>query len=158
MSTLIEGSCAPAFKGKDQNGKIISLAGFRGKKLILYFYPEDMTPTCTVQACNLRDNFELLKKNGFEIIGVSPDEIKKHKKFEEKFGLPFTLIADSDHTIINNYGVWGEKQLYGRRYMGLHRTTFVIDEKGIIKNIFLKPKSKQHAEEIIAAWDALHNK
>ena len=158
MSTLLEGSSAPAFKGQDQNGKIISLAGYKGKKLILYFYPEDMTPTCTVQACNLRDNFELLKKNGFEIIGISPDEIKKHKKFEEKFDLTFTLIADPAHTIINNYGVWGEKQLYGRRYMGLHRTTFVIDEKGIIKKIFFKPKSKQHSEEIIEAWDALHNK
>ena len=149
---LIEGKKAPAFKGKDQNGKPVSLADFKGKKTVLYFYPEDDTPTCTVQACNLRDNFSLLKKNGFIVLGVSPDEEKKHKKFEAKYDLPFTLIADADHKIIDSYGVWGEKQLYGRTYMGLHRTTFLIDEKGIIRKIFLKPKSKQHTEEILKAW------
>jgi peroxiredoxin Q/BCP len=106
-----------------------------------------------VQACNLRDNFALLKKQGFEVIGVSPDETAKHKKFETKYKLPFTLIADPDHTIIDKYGVWGEKQLYGRKYMGLHRTTFVIDEKGIIRKIFLRPRNKQHAEEIVKAWE-----
>lgn len=148
---LQEGTKAPAFKGKDQDGKTISLSDFKGKKIVLYFYPADMTPTCTVQACNLRDNFALLKKEGFSIIGISPDDEKKHKKFEEKFDLPFPLIADTDHTIIDKFGVWGEKQLYGRKYMGLHRTTFVIDEKGIIKKVFLKPKSKQHAEEILKA-------
>ena len=149
---LTEGKKAPAFKGKDQNGKPVSLADFKGKKVVLYFYPEDDTPTCTVQACNLRDNFGLLKKNGFIVLGVSPDEEKKHKKFEAKYDLPFTLIADADHTIIDSYGVWGEKQLYGRTYMGLHRTTFLIDEKGVIRKIFLKPKSKQHTEEILKAW------
>jgi peroxiredoxin Q/BCP len=149
MITLREGEKAPAFKGKDQNGDTVSLGDFKGKKVVLYFYPEDDTPTCTVQACNLRDNFSLLKKEGFVVLGVSPDEPKKHKKFEAKYNLPFTLIADPDHTIIDKYGVWGLKKLYGREYMGLHRTTFLIDEKGVIKKIFLKPKSKQHTEEIL---------
>lgn len=152
MTHLTEGTKAPAFKGKDQNGKTVSLADYKGKKIVLYFYPEDDTPTCTVQACNLRDNFGLLKKNGFIVLGVSPDEEKKHKKFEAKYDLPFTLIADADHTIIDKYGIWGEKQMYGRTYMGLHRTTFLIDEKGVIRKIFLKPKSKQHSEEILKAW------
>lgn len=151
MTTLSEGQKAPAFKGKDQNGKTVSLSQFKGKKLVIYFYPEDDTPTCTTQACNLRDNYGLLKNAGFEIVGISPDDVKKHKKFEDKYDLPFTLIADPEHTIIDAYGVWGEKQLYGRKYMGLHRTTFVLDEKGIIRKIFLKPRSKQHAEEILAA-------
>lgn len=156
MATHItEGTKAPAFKGKDQDGNTISLADYKGKKLVLYFYPEDDTPTCTVQACNLRDNFAALKANGFTVIGISPDEEKKHKKFEAKYKLPFTLIADPKHTIIDKYGVWGEKQLYGRKYMGLHRTTFLIDEKGIIKKIFLKPRSKQHTEEILKAWQLI---
>ena len=152
MITLKEGSKAPAFKGKDQDGKTVSLADYKGKKLVLYFYPEDDTPTCTVQACNLRDNYGILKNNGFEVLGISPDEEKKHKKFEDKYDLPFTLLSDPNHVIIDKYGVWGEKQLYGRKYMGLHRTTFLIDEKGIIRKIFLKPKSKQHSEEILKAW------
>ncbi|MBO9635653.1 MAG: thioredoxin-dependent thiol peroxidase [Chitinophagaceae bacterium] len=152
---LQEGDKAPAFKGQDQDGNTISLSDLKGKKLILYFYPQDDTPTCTVQACNLRDNFALLRKEGFTVIGVSPDEIEKHKKFESKYQLPFTLIADPSHTIIDKYGVWGEKQLYGRKYMGLHRTTFLIDEKGIIRKIFLRPKNKQHAEEIVKAWSEL---
>jgi peroxiredoxin Q/BCP len=158
MTHLTEGCKAPSFKGKDQNGDTVSLADHKGKKVILFFYPEDDTPTCTIQACNLRDNFGLLKKNGFVVIGVSPDEEKKHKKFETKFDLPFTLIADPDHKIIDAYGVWGEKQLYGRTYMGLHRTTFVLDEKGIIRKIFTRPKNKQHAEEIIAAWQLINEK
>jgi peroxiredoxin Q/BCP len=152
MTQLTEGKKAPAFKGKDQNGKLVSLADYVGKKLVLYFYPQDDTPTCTVQACNLRDNFALLKKNGFTVLGVSPDAETKHKKFEAKYDLPFTLIADTDHKIIDKFGVWGEKQMYGKSYMGLHRTTFLIDEKGVIRKIFLKPKSKQHAEEILEAW------
>jgi peroxiredoxin Q/BCP len=155
MTTLKEGSKAPAFKGKDQDGKTVSLADFKGQKVVLYFYPQDDTPTCTVQACNLRDNFSLLKKNGFIVLGVSPDEEKKHKKFEAKYDLPFTLLADPEHTIIDKYEVWGEKQLYGKKYLGLHRTTFLIDEKGIIKKIFVKPKSKQHTEEILAAWQLI---
>lgn len=149
---LTEGQKAPDFKGKDQNGKTISLKDYKGKKVVLYFYPQDDTPTCTIQACNLRDNYALLRKNGFEVIGVSPDSEKSHKKFETKFDLPFTLIADEQHVILNKYGVWGEKQLFGNHYMGVHRTTFVIDEKGIIRKIFLKPKNKQHATEIIAAF------
>ena len=155
MTHLTEGNKAPAFKSKDQNGTAVSLAGYKGQKIVLYFYPEDDTPTCTIQACNLRDNFSLLKKHGFVVLGVSPDEEKKHKKFEAKYDLPFTLIADADHTIIDKYGVWGQKQLYGRTYMGLHRTTFLIDEKGIIRKIFLKPKSKQHTDEILKAWEEL---
>jgi peroxiredoxin Q/BCP len=151
MTTLTEGQKAPAFKGKDQNGNPVSLSDYKGEKIVLFFYPEDDTPTCTIQACNLRDNFSLLKQNGFTVLGISPDEVKKHKKFEAKYDLPFTLISDPDHTIIDKYGVWGEKQLYGRNYMGLHRTTFLIDGNGIIRKIFLKPKNKQHAEEIIAA-------
>jgi len=155
MTHLQEGDKAPAFTGKDQDGKKVSLSDLKGKKVVLYFYPEDDTPTCTVQACNLRDNYALLKKAGFAILGISPDEEKKHKKFEGKYDLPFTLVADPGHAIIDKYGVWGEKLLYGRRYMGLHRTTFLIDEKGIIRKIFLKPKSKQHAEEILKAWSEL---
>lgn len=155
MPPLSEGSKAPAFKGKDQNGKAVSLADFKGKKLVLYFYPQDDTPTCTVQACNLRDNFGLLRNKGFVVLGVSPDSIEKHKKFENKHELPFTLIADPEHSIIDKYGVWGEKQLYGRKYMGLHRTTFLVDEKGMIRKIFLKPKSKEHAAEILAAWEQI---
>lgn len=155
MITLKEGDKAPVFTANDQNGQKISLAGLKGKKLVLYFYPEDDTPTCTIQACNLRDNYALLKKEGFTVLGVSPDEEKKHKKFEAKYDLPFTLLADPEHRIIDKYGVWGEKQLYGRKYMGLLRTTFLIDEKGKIRKIFTKPKSKAHAEEIVAAWKAL---
>lgn len=155
MITLKEGDKAPAFSTKNQDGKKLSLADFKGKKLVLYFYPEDGTPTCTVQACNLRDNYALLKKQGFEVVGISPDDEKSHKKFEAKFNLPFTLLTDPDHIILNKYGVWDEKQMYGRKYMGVLRTTFLIDEKGIIKKIFLKPKNKQHAEEIIAAWKEL---
>ncbi len=155
MTSLSEGEKLPAFKGKDQNGKTFSSADLKGKKAIVYFYPEDDTPTCTTQACNLRDHFGLLRNKGFVVVGVSPDEEKKHKKFEGKYELPFTLIADPKHVVINKFGIWGEKKLYGRTYMGLHRTTFVIDEKGIIRKIFLKPKSKQHAEEILAAWEQL---
>jgi peroxiredoxin Q/BCP len=120
-----------------------------GKKLAIYFYPEDDTPTCTVQSCNLRDNFSALKAAGFDIIGISPDDVESHKKFKNKFQLPFTLIADPKHTIIEKYGVWGEKNLYGHKHMGIHRTTFVIDEKGFIKKIFRRPNNKAHAEEII---------
>jgi len=150
MATHLQvGQKAPAFKGIDQDGKKVSLTDFKGQKVVLYFYPEDDTPTCTVQACNLRDNYSLLTKNGFKVIGVSPDDEKSHQKFKEKFNLPFTLIADPQHKIIDKYGVWGLKNLYGREYMGLFRTTFVIDEKGIISKIFLRPKNKVHAEEIV---------
>jgi len=157
MIQLQEGDKAPIFSGLDQNGKKISLGDLSGKKIVLYFYPEDDTPTCTIQACNLRDNYALLKKNGFVILGVSPDDEKKHKRFMAKFGLPFTLIADPLHAIIDKYGVWGEKKLYGREYMGIHRTTFLIDQKGIIRKIFLRPKNKQHAEEIIKSWKGIQS-
>src|SRR5688500_1552966 len=155
MITLQPGSKAPAFTGTNQNGNKVSLKDFKVKKVVLFFYPEDDTPTCTVQACNLRDNYALLKSNGFEVIGVSPDDETSHKKFETKFNLPYTLIADRKHNIIDKYGVWGEKQLYGRKYMGLHRTTFLIDEKGIIRKIFLRPNNKAHAEQIVKEWNAL---
>lgn len=155
MITLKEGDKAPAFTGKDQNRQRIALADYKGKKVVLYFYPQDDTPTCTVEACNLRDNFSLLKAQGFSVIGVSPDDEKSHKKFETKFLLPFPLVADPDHKIIDRYGVWGEKQLYGRKYPGLHRTTFLIDEQGVIRKVFLKPRSKQHAEDISKAWAAI---
>lgn len=153
MIILTNGEKAPLFSGKNQNGEIVTLKSVLGKKVVLFFYPEDDTPTCTIQACNLRDNYSLLKKEGFEVIGISPNDVNSHKKFVEKFNLPFTLIADEKHSIINKYGVWGEKKLYGRSYMGLHRTTFVIDEKGIIKKIFLKPTNKKHAEQIIKNWN-----
>ena len=146
-----EGDKAPAFSVKDSEGNQVSLDDFKGKKLVLYFYPQDNTPTCTVQACNLRDNFSLLTKRGFSVVGVSPDEESSHKKFAAKFSLPFVLIADPEHEIIGKYGVWGEKQMYGKKYMGLLRTTFVIDEAGLIEKIFRKPKSKEHAQEILAA-------
>ena len=156
MTQLQEGDKAPAFTAKDQNGNKVSLSSLKGQKIVLYFYPEDDTPTCTVQACNLRDNYALLKREGFTVLGISPDEEKKHKKFEGKYDLPFTLLSDPEHKVIDKYGVWGEKQLYGRKYMGLHRTTFLIDEKGAIRKIFIKPKSKSHAEEIVKAWRELN--
>ena len=155
MSQLSEGDKAPAFKSIDQNGKPVSLNDFNGKRVVLYFYPEDDTPTCTVEACNLRDNYSQLKQREIIVLGVSPDDQKKHKKFEQKFHLPFTLVTDEGKKIINKYGVWGEKNLYGRKYMGLHRTTFLIDEKGIIRKVFKKPRSKIHSEEILAAWEAI---
>lgn len=152
MITLSPGSKAPAFTALNQEGKKVSLKDYLGKKVVLYFYPQDDTPTCTIQACNLRDNFALLKKKGFEVLGVSPDKPEKHKKFETRYKLPFTLIADPDKIVIEKYGVWGPKKMFGTDYMGVLRTTFVIDEKGNIRHVFIKPKTKMHAEEIIAAW------
>jgi len=149
MITLKVGDKAPAFTGIDQNGKKISLAQYKGKKLILFFYSEAGSPTCTIESCNLRDNYDLLKKNGFEVVGVSPDNESTQKKFEIKYKLPFPLIADTSHEILEKFGVWDQKKLFGREYMGVLRTTFLIDEKGIIRKIFFKPKNKAHAEEII---------
>jgi peroxiredoxin Q/BCP len=149
MVTLKEGDKAPAFSAKDQDGNKVSLSDYRGKRVVLYFYPEDDTPTCTIQACNLRDNYSLLKEHGYEVIGISPDETKKHKKFESKFQLPFRLLSDPTHKVLEKYGVWDKKQMFGSHYMGVLRTTFIIDEKGIIRRIFLRPKNKAHAEEII---------
>lgn len=155
MITLREGDKAPAFSGKDQNGNKIALADYKGKKLVLYFYSEAGSPTCTIESCNLRDNYTLLRKNGFEVLGVSPDDAATQKKFEIKYKLPFPLIADTAHSVLEKYGVWDQKKMFGREYMGVLRTTFVIDEKGIIRKMFLKPKNKAHAEEIIAAWKQL---
>jgi peroxiredoxin Q/BCP len=152
MKHLKEGDKAPAFKGVDQNGNTISLAALKGKKVILYFYPHDNTPTCTDQACNLRDNYQLLLKEGFTVIGVSTDSEKSHQKFARKYDLPFPLLPDEDHKIVNAYGVWGEKKFMGRIFDGIHRTTFLINEKGIIEKIIDKPHSKTHAEEILEIW------
>lgn len=151
MVTLKEGDKAPAFTSKDQDGKKISLADYKGKKLVLYFYSEAGSPTCTIESCNLRDNYGLLKKNGFEVLGVSPDNEKKQKSFEIKYKLPFPLITDTENKVTGAYGVHDMKKLFGREYMGILRTTFIIDEKGVIRKIFTKPKNKAHAEEIIAA-------
>jgi peroxiredoxin Q/BCP len=151
MVLLKEGDKAPAFTGKDQDGNKISLSNYKGKKLVLYFYSEAGSPTCTIESCNLRDNYGLLRKKGFEVLGVSPDNQKSQKKFEIKYKLPFPLIADDSHGIVEKYGVWDQKKLFGREYMGVLRTTFVIDENGIIAKIFTRPKNKAHAEEIISA-------
>jgi peroxiredoxin Q/BCP len=152
MDALQPGDKAPAFSGKDKNGKTISLSDLKGKKVALVFYPEDDSPLCTVQVCNLRDNYAQLKKQGFEVIGVSPDDEASHRHFENKFNLPFTLLSDPDHIIMDKYGVWAEKQMFGNRFMGVKRNTFVIDEQGIIRKIILRPKTTQHAEEIINAF------
>ena len=146
---LREGDKAPTFTSTDQDGNKISQEDYKGKKLVLYFYGEAGSPTCTIESCNLRDNYALLKQNGFEVLGVSPDTTNAQKKFEQKYKLPFPLIADTEHVILEKYGVWDQKKLFGREYMGVLRTTFVIDENGIIAKIFHKPKNKAHAEEII---------
>jgi peroxiredoxin Q/BCP len=149
MTNLKVGDKAPDFKGKDENGNSISLNDFKGKKVILYFYPKDMTPGCTVEAQNLRDHYDVLTKKGFVVIGVSADDEKKHQKFIEKHQLPFHLIADTDKSIINAYGVWGPKKFMGKSYEGIHRTTFVIDENGTIEAIIPKVKTKEHAQQIL---------
>ncbi|MCS6992163.1 MAG: thioredoxin-dependent thiol peroxidase [Chitinophagales bacterium] len=143
------GSLAPDFSAKDQHGRSVRLKDFRGKKVVLYFYPQDFTPTCTTQACNLRDHYQTLSKKGYVVIGVSPQDVASHQKFAERHQLPFILLADPDQTIIKKYGVWGEKSLYGRRYMGVFRTTFVIDENGRIEKIISKVKAKEHAAQIL---------
>ena len=152
MGQLKEGSKAPMFEGIDQNGKTVKLTDFAGKKLILYFYPKDNTPGCTAEACNLRDNHESLLDKGFAIIGVSPDNEKSHKGFAGKYSLPFPLIADTSKKIMNDYGVWGEKKLYGKSYMGVIRTTFIIDEKGIIEKIIEKVDTAGHTEQIFKLY------
>ena len=141
---LTEGKKAPSFTAKDQDGATIKLSEFKGKKLALYFYPKDDTSTCTVQACNLRDGFKALAKKGIEVIGVSPDDEKSHTKFIAKHKLTFRIIADTDKKLVEKFGVWGEKQLYGNKYMGVFRTTFLIDENGVIVKIISKPKVKEH--------------
>ncbi len=150
MIKLEEGDKAPVFSGKDQNGDIIELGQFKGRKLILYFYPKDNTPGCTVESCNLRDGYEQLKTLGFDVIGVSPDSEASHQKFISKHSLPFHLIADTEKKVLTSYGAWGPKKLYGREYEGVIRTTFVIDENGIIEKIFKKVKTKEHTEQILS--------
>ncbi len=146
---LAIGDKAPAFSGIDQNEKKVSLKDLKGKKVILYFYPKDDTPGCTAESCNLRDNWSQLKKKGYEIVGVSADDAKSHKKFADKYDLNFTLIADTVKKVIEAYGVWGEKSMYGKKYMGIIRTTFVINEKGKIEKIFDKVDTKNHSEQIL---------
>jgi len=149
MITLKEGDIAPIFKGLNQDGKELSLNDFKGKKVILYFYPKDNTSGCTAEACNLNDNYSILTEKGYEVIGVSPDSASSHQKFIAKYDLNFNLITDENKTILEQYGVWGEKSMYGRKYMGVNRTTFVIDEEGKIEKIFKKVKTKAHAEQIL---------
>lgn len=149
---LLQGDKAPDFKTKDQNGNPVALKDYKGKKVALFFYPEDDTPTCTQQACNMRDNYSQLTSKGIIVLGISPDDEKKHKKFEEKFSLPFTLLIDPDLKIANKYGVWGEKNLYGHKFMGIKRTTFLINEKGKIDHIIKRVLSKKHTDQIAKAW------
>ena len=149
MSTLKVGDKAPAIKSKDQNGNEITLAQFKGKKVVLYFYPKDSTPGCTKEACSFRDNHKLLTKKGYVVIGVSNDSEKSHMKFIEKYELPFPLIADTDHKVVEDYGVWGLKKFMGREYMGINRMTFVIDEKGKIERIIEKVNTEEAAEQIL---------
>ena len=151
MTTLKVGSKAPAINSLDQNGEKITLAQFKGKKVILYFYPADDTPTCTKEACNFRDNYALLKKKGYVILGVSPDTEKSHQKFIQKYELPFTLLADPDKKIVQDYGVWKLKKFMGREFIGTHRVTYVIDEKGKIEKIIDKVKSAEAAEQILTS-------
>ena len=149
MTQLKEGAVAPMFKGKDQDGKWVSLDDFKGKKVVLYFYPKDDTPGCTAEACNLRDNYNDLLARGFAILGVSPDNENSHAKFRAKFDLPFSLITDPEAKILNAYGVWGEKNLYGKKYMGVLRTTFIIDEAGKILKIISKVNTGDHTQQIL---------
>jgi thioredoxin-dependent peroxiredoxin len=149
MAQLKIGDMAPAFTGKNQNGEEISLTSYRGKKVILYFYPKDMTPGCTDESCNLNDNYQMWISKGYDVIGISPDSVASHKKFAEKFQFAFNLIADPETKILQDYGVWGEKKMYGRSYMGVLRTTFVIDGSGVIVEIFEKVQTKDHTNQIL---------
>ena len=149
MSKLNIGDKAPEINAVDQNGNQISLDQYKGKKLVLYFYPKDMTPGCTAQSCNLSDNYTLLQKNGYDVIGVSCDSIKRHQKFIEKHSLPFNLVSDEDQKVVKDYGVWQLKKFMGREYMGIVRTTFLIDENGMIKDIIEKVNTKDHTSQIL---------
>ncbi len=149
---LQPGAPAPDFSVKDQSGNTVSLKDFRGKKVALYFYPKDNTPTCTEQACNLRDNIAALQQKGIAVLGVSVDSEKKHQNFIKKFSLPFLLLADTEHKVVEAYGVWGEKTFWGRKYMGILRTTFLIDEEGKIAHVIDKVDAQEHAAQITAVW------
>lgn len=153
MSAKVEeGSKAPEFTAHDQNGETVRLKDLRGKKVVLYFYPKDDTPGCTKEACSFRDSFSKFKKGGIEVFGVSLDSEKSHQKFIQKYGLPFRLLVDTDRAISEAYGTYGEKKFMGRTYMGNHRMTFLIDEKGKIKKIFSKVKPEDHADEVLSAF------
>lgn len=151
MTQLKVGDKAPKFKGLNQKGEEISLSNFLGKKLILYFYPKDNTPGCTAESCNLNDNYNSWLEKGFEVVGVSPDSVQSHVKFADKFGFKFNLISDTEKEILQAFGVWGEKSMYGKKYMGVLRTTFIIDEKGVIIEIFEKVKTNEHTSQILEA-------
>jgi len=149
MSKLQIGDKAPEINAVDQNGNNINLEQYQGNKVVLYFYPKDMTPGCTAQSCNLSDNYTALQKNGYDVIGVSCDSVKRHQKFIEKYSLPFNLISDEDQKVVNDYGVWQLKKFMGREYMGIVRTTFIIDETGLIIDIITKVNTKEHTSQII---------
>ena len=149
MATVKQGDIAPAFSVNDQHGNQVSLSDFLGKTVILYFYPKDATPGCTAEACDFRDNYQMLQDKGLVVIGVSTDDEKSHTKFIGKFQLPFTLLADTDKKLVEAYGVWVEKSMYGKKYMGTARTTFLINENGIITNIIEKVNTKQHTAQIL---------
>ncbi|MBK0380521.1 thioredoxin-dependent thiol peroxidase [Mucilaginibacter segetis] len=149
MAALAPGEKAPDFTSKNQNGETISLKDFTGKNVILYFYPKDDTPGCTAEACDFRDNYQALTGKGFEVIGVSADDEKSHKKFETKYTLPFNLIADTDKKIVEKYGVWVEKNMYGKKYMGIARTTFVINTEGIIEHVINKVDTKNSTQQVL---------
>jgi peroxiredoxin Q/BCP len=148
MAELKVGDKAPQFKGKNQHGEEVKLSDFKGKKIILYFYPKDNTPGCTTEACNFRDNYQGLLKDGYEVIGISIDSEQSHQKFISKFELPFTLLSDEDKKIVEDYGVWVEKNMYGKKYLGTARTTFIIDENGIIQHIIKKVDNKNASQQI----------
>jgi peroxiredoxin Q/BCP len=151
MSNIKQGDKAPEFKGVNQKGDPISLSSYAGKKLVLYFYPKDDTPGCTAEACNLRDNYDQFLSEGYAILGVSPDNEKKHQKFIDKYDLPFDLLADTEKETCEMFGVWVQKSMYGREYMGVARTTFIIDEKGIVEEVIEKVKTKEHTAQILRA-------
>jgi peroxiredoxin Q/BCP len=155
MALLATGDKAPAFKTTDQDGKTVSLADFKGQKLVVYFYPKDDTPGCTKEACSFRDGWSKFRGKKIAVLGVSVDDEKSHKKFAQKFSLPFRLLADTDKAIVKAYGVWGEKSMYGRKYMGTNRVTYLIDEKGRIAAVWPKVKPDGHAEEILGAVSSL---
>ena len=149
---LKEGDKAPDFKSTDQDGKPVKLADFKGQRVVLYFYPKDDTPGCTKEACSFRDADDVYNKKGIKVLGVSTDDEKSHQKFISKFQLPFDLLADTDKSIVNSYGVWGEKSMYGKKYMGTNRKTFLIDENGKIAKIFDKVNVAEHADEVLEAF------
>lgn len=144
------GDKVPDFEGKDQNGNVIKLSDYKGKKIVLYFYPKDDTPGCTAESCNLRDNYSQFREKGYEVIGVSSDGEKSHRRFISKFDLPFNLIADTDKKIHEIFGTWGEKSMFGRKYMGTIRTTFIIDEEGKVANIIEKVNTEDHTSQILS--------